>query len=112
MLIVRCRSCAPASTAELTTWLDERLGELRENKPSLLVRLSRLTQDLPETSIDDGWLIEVEIAGEQPEEPFAVLTASLEEILRDMRILGLDPVVLVPVGLLFEEPIAALGAAA
>jgi hypothetical protein len=104
-IVIRCRA-TPASTGELTDWLEDEVAELRDGHPELLVRLSRLTQDLPDTSIDDGWLIEVEIPGEQPAEPFALLMASLEEILGDMRILGLDPTLLVPMGLLFEEPVA------
>lgn len=110
-LVIRCRT-APASTAELSGWLEDRLAELRDETPQLLVRLTRLTQDLPDTSVDDGWLIEAEIPGEQPEEPFALLTESLEEIIRDMRILGLDPTLLVPVNLLFEEPMGASAAPA
>ena len=109
-LIIRCRSCTPASTVELTDWLEGKVAELREGTPRLLVRLSRLAQDLPETTIDDGWLIEVELQGEQTEEPFALLMASLTEILCDMRVLGLDPALLVPVRLPSgESPLGSAG---
>jgi hypothetical protein len=66
--------------------------------------LTRLAQDLPETTVDDGWLIEVELQEERPEEPFASLMASLTETLCDMRILGLNPTLLVPVRLPLGEP--------
>jgi hypothetical protein len=103
-LVIRCRSCTPAPAEELTGWLEDKVAELRSGTPRLMVRLTRLAQDLPEATVDDGWLIEVEPQGEQPEEPYTALMASLTEILRDMRILGLDPTLLVPVGLPFEEP--------
>ncbi|HET7574681.1 MAG TPA: hypothetical protein VFJ99_06150 [Solirubrobacterales bacterium] len=102
-LVIRCRSCTPASAAELTDWLEAKLAELRERTPQLLVRLTRLAQDLPEATVEDGWLIEVESQGERPEEPFTTSMASLEAILSDMRILGLDPTLLVPVRLPFGE---------
>jgi hypothetical protein len=102
-LVIRCRSCTPASAAELTDWLEAKVAELREGAPHLLVRLTRLAQDLPEATVDDGWLIEVELQGERPDEPFTALMASLTEILSDMRILGLDPTLLVPLGLPFPE---------
>jgi hypothetical protein len=103
-LVIRCRSCAPVSNVELTDWLEEKVAELRKGTPRLLVRLTRLAQDLPEATIDDGWLIEVELQGERPDEPFASLMASLTEMLCDMRILGLNPTLLVPVRLPFGEP--------
>ena len=103
-LLIRCRSCTPASTEELTAWLEEKVAELREGTPQLLVRLTRLAQDLPEATVDDGWLIEVQLQGEQGDGPFTSLMISLEELLRDMRVLGLDPTLLMPVRLPFEEP--------
>jgi hypothetical protein len=95
-LLIRCRSCTPASTVELTDWLEDKVAQLRSDVPRLLVRLTRLVQDLPVASVDDGWLIELQLEGEQKDEPSGPLMASLEEILRDMRILGLDPVLLAP----------------
>jgi hypothetical protein len=103
-LVIRCRSSTPASTVELTDWLETKVGELRTGTPGMLVRLSRLAQDLPEATLDDGWLIDVEPPGGQTEEAFASLMASLTEILCDMRILGLDPTLLVPVELSSGEP--------
>jgi hypothetical protein len=95
-LLIRCRSCTPASTVELTDWLEDKVAQLRADVPRLLVRLTRLVQDLPVAIVDDGWLIELQLEGEERDEPSGPLMASLEEILRDMRILGLDPVLLAP----------------
>lgn len=109
-LVVHCRSCTPASNVELTDWLEEKVTELRQGTPRLLVRLTRLVQDLPEATVDDRWLIEAELQGERPQGPFTSLMASLTEILREMRILGLDPTLLVPVRLPFgEAPLASTG---
>lgn len=95
-LLVRARSCTPASTVELTDWLEGKVAQLREETPGALVRLTRLVQDLPAARVDDGWLIEVQTEGEGPGEGADPLTAALEEVLCDMRILGLDPTLLVP----------------
>ena len=102
-VVVRCRSCTPASAAELTDWLEGKVTELREGTPGLLVRLTGLAQDLPSATVDDGWLLEVELPDPGEDGPFTALMCSLEEILRDMRVLGLDPTLLVPVGLPFSE---------
>lgn len=95
-LLVRCRSCTPASTVELTDWLEGKVDQLSADTPQAAVRLTRLVQDLPTATLDDGWLIEIRLEGERGEERSDSLTASLEEMLRDMRIIGLDPTLLVP----------------
>ncbi len=94
-LLVRCRSCTPASTVELTDWLEGKVTQLSTDTPRAAVRLTRLVQDLPTATLDDGWLIEISLEGERGEDSDS-LAASLEEILRDMRIIGLDPTLLVP----------------
>jgi hypothetical protein len=43
-------------------------------------------------TVDDGWLIEIQ----PPDQPSDFLMTTLEETVRDMRILGLDPTLLVP----------------
>jgi hypothetical protein len=106
-LTVRCRSCTPTSAGELTEWLEDKIAELREGTPGLLVRFTRLVQDLPGTTADDGWLIELELPGEREDGPFTLLMSSLRDTLRDMRVLGFDPTLLVPVSLPFGEPILA-----
>lgn len=97
-LIVRCRSCTPTSAVELTGWLEDRVAELREGTPGLSVRLTRLARDLPGATVDDGWLVELELPREGTDRGFTALLSSIDEVLRDMRVLGIDPILLVPVG--------------
>jgi hypothetical protein len=100
-LAIRCHPCVPVSADELEGWLEQQLVELRATAPQGIVRLSRLTQGLPDTNIDIGWLIELEL---HPSE--APLTRErLGEALRDMRLLGLQPQVLAPLATA-EAPIA------
>lgn len=106
-LVIRCRSCTPASTVELTDWLEAKVADLREQEPRLLIRLTRLRQELADAAIDDGWLIEVELPADPAGGLPAPVAATLEEALRDMRILGLAPTVLVPARLPAREPLLA-----
>lgn len=100
-LAIRCHPCVPVSPDELEVWLERQLVELRNTAPRGIVRLSRLTQERPSTTIDIGWLIELEL---HPSE--APLTRErLGETLRDMRLLGLQPQVLAPLATT-ESPIA------
>jgi hypothetical protein len=100
-LAIRCHPCVPVSADELEGWLEQQLVELRTTAPRGIVRLSRLTQERPNRNIDIGWLIELEL---HPSE--APLTRErLGEALRDMRLLGLQPQVLAPLGST-ESPIA------
>lgn len=101
-LVIRCRSCTPGSAGELTDWLEEKVVELRAGTPGLLARLTRLAQDLPDATVEDGWLVELELPGDPAGEPLASLPA-VREVLRDMRVLGLDPTLLVPVRTPFAE---------
>ena len=106
-LVIRCRSCTPAPASELTEWLEGKVAELREQSPQFLVRLARLSQDLTEATIDDGWLIEVEPRGDASSNHAVPSPSVVEQLLRDMRILGLDPVVLAPTDPPFERSLAA-----
>lgn len=99
-LLIRCRPCTSASAAELGGWLEDKVAQLSVSAgPSPIpVRLSRLVRDLPAESVDDGWLIEIQLgeAGADGGWGSDSLTATLVEVLRDMLILGLDPKLLVP----------------
>jgi hypothetical protein len=100
-LAIRCHPCVPVSADELEGWLEQQLAELRATAPQGIVRLSRLTQERPDTNIVIGWLIELEL---HPSE--APLTRErLGEALRDMRLLGLQPQVLTPLAAT-EAPVA------
>ena len=61
-------------------------------KISATVRLSRLTQNRPDAHLDIGWLIELEL---DPNEPL-LAGNRLQQALRDMRLLGLQPTLLTP----------------
>lgn len=100
-LAIRCHPCVPVSADELEGWLEQQLVELRATAPQGIVRLSRLTQERPNATIEIGWLIELEL---HPSE--APLTRErLGEALRDMRLLGLQPQVLAPLTTT-EPPVA------
>jgi hypothetical protein len=56
-----------------------------------IVRLSRLTRGRG-AGLDVGWMIELELDGE------ALAEGPLADVLRDMRLLGLQPTLLTPRG--------------
>ena len=92
-LAIRCHPRVPVSADELERWLEHHVDEIRAESPHGTVRLSRLTQGLPNVDIDIGWLVELELPDGQP-----LLTGDrLAATLRDMRLLGLQPTLLVPV---------------
>ena len=91
-LTIRCRPCVPVPIAELESWLARRLEELRAELPELRVRLLRLTQPLPSDDIEVGWLLELELPGDQ----CAPIEPRLHATVTDMRLLGLQPTLLHP----------------
>ncbi|MDQ3933140.1 MAG: hypothetical protein M3340_00745 [Actinomycetota bacterium] len=93
-LAIRCHPSVPVPDEELEVWIERQLADLRATAPNGIIRLLRLTQSLPSTEIAGGWLIELAL---DPDE--APLTGErLGEVLRDMRLLGLDPHVLTSLG--------------
>ena len=93
-LAIRVHPSVPVPDEELEVWIERQLVDLRATAPNGIVRLLRLTQSLPSTEIGGGWLIELAL---DPDE--APLTSErLGEVLRDMRLLGLDPHVLTSLG--------------
>ncbi|MEX2194536.1 MAG: hypothetical protein WD844_04545 [Thermoleophilaceae bacterium] len=87
---IRCHPYAPVSTEELEQWLSREVERLRAAAPQAAFRLLRLTQTVPTGEMDVGWLIELDAAGGEP--PFD--RDELAAVLRDMRLLGLQPTVL------------------
>jgi hypothetical protein len=66
------------------------IDRLRDGAPDAAIRLLRLSQPGPEGEIDVGWQIELGVAP-----PVAPLDdRSLGELVRDLRLLGLQPSVL------------------
>jgi hypothetical protein len=78
----------PLEPSELEDWLEARVSDLREAWPTGTIRLFRLTQPLASEVIDVGWLLEAELPAEE-----ADLQPWLAETVRDMRLLGFQPVV-------------------
>jgi hypothetical protein len=86
---IRCHPCAPIATDEVEHWLWSELDRLRSQAPNAILRMLRLTQPTPTGRLDVGWLVEVEVAdGDALAEEHG-----LDDVLRDMRLLGLQPTV-------------------
>ena len=91
-LAIRCHPCVPVSAEELERWMEKQVYELRAHAPHGTVRLSRLTQGAPELDLEIGWLVELDLPDGEP-----LLTGRrLADVLRDMRLLGLQPTLLAP----------------
>jgi hypothetical protein len=91
-LAIRCHPCVPVSADELEPWLEQQLAELRADAPHGTLRLSRLTQGAPDLDLEIGWLIELDL----PEDERLLSERRLADVLRDMRLLGLQPTLLAP----------------
>jgi hypothetical protein len=93
-LTIRCHPGTPVAPAELQDWLTRKLDQIHAEAPEAIVRLSRLTQDLPDMEIGMGWLIELEL----PENSGLLvgndLSEAMADVLTDMRFLGLQPTLL------------------
>jgi hypothetical protein len=89
---IRCLPRIPVATEDVERWLDHELADLRQHAPEGTIRLSRLTQELPSVEIGIGWLIELELPDNQP----LLGRDRLASVLRDLRLLGLQPTLLVP----------------
>jgi len=88
-IAIRCQPRVPVAADELEQWLKRQVNDLRVDAPRATIRLSRLTQGLP-TAI--GWLLELELAEDEP----LLAGDRLAEALTDMRLLGLEPTLLTP----------------
>ena len=89
---IRCLPRVPVSTAELQGWLEQEVAGLRDRAPLGTIRLSRLIQELPNLDVGLGWLIEFEVPEDQP----LLRGNHLSSVLRDLRLLGLQPTLLIP----------------
>jgi hypothetical protein len=89
-IAIRCHPYAPVASGELEEWLAREVEGIRAAAPDATVRLMRLSQALSAGRIAVGWLIEVEgLRGE-----VALTDIQLDAVLRDMRLLGLQPTLL------------------
>ena len=91
---IRCLPRVPVATTDLEHWLEQELNDLRSVTPQGTIRLSRLTQELPTSEVGIGWLIELELPEDEP----LLGWDRLASVLRDLRLLGLQPTLLVPPG--------------
>jgi hypothetical protein len=91
-LAIRCHPCVSVSADELDQWLEQQVRELRAEAPHGTVRLSRLTEGRPGADLEPGWLVELDLAEEEP----LLAGDRLADALRDMRLLGLQPTLLAP----------------
>jgi hypothetical protein len=89
-IAVRCHPFAPVASEELQRWLTAEIDRLRDDAPEAAIRLLRLSQPGPEGEIEVGWQIELGVT--PPASPLD--EQSLVELLRDLRLLGLQPSVL------------------
>jgi hypothetical protein len=91
-LAIRCHPRVPVSADELEHWLAQQVDDLRAEALQATVRLSRLTQGAPGADLAIGWLVELELAEDEP----LLAGHRLADALRDMRLLGLQPTLLAP----------------
>jgi hypothetical protein len=91
-LAIRCHPRVPVSADELEHWLAQQVHDLRAEAPQATVRLLRLTQGAPGADLELGWLVELELAEDEP----LLAGHRLADALRDMRLLGLQPTLLAP----------------
>jgi hypothetical protein len=89
-IAIRCHRCAPVAADEVEQWLAGELERLRDDAPRAVLRLLRLTQQAPTGEVEIGWLIELEAASGAPEFD----GETLAPVVRDLRLLGLQPTVL------------------
>ncbi len=90
-IIIRCHPYAPIDAEDVHRWLTDELSRLRDGAPNTAIRLLRLSQPGPESEIEVGW--QIELSGNGDGEP-PVEDGVLREVLRDLRLLGLQPAVL------------------
>jgi hypothetical protein len=84
---IRCHPSVPLEATDLEEWLEARARDLRTAWPTGTIRLFRLSQSLPSDNVDVGWLLEAELPADEHD-----LAPWLAETLRDMRLLGFQPV--------------------
>jgi hypothetical protein len=89
-LAIRFTPCAPIDTAEVEQWLEDAVVQFRARAPHAVLRLLSLTQTVPTGEIGIGWLLEIDTTcGDEP-----LNEGVLGSVLRDARLLGLQPTVL------------------
>ena len=88
-LAIRCHPCAPVANEEVEQWLTDEVERLRATAPRAVLRLVRISHRPPSGDAEVGWMIEFDAAIGAPLDE-----DGLAAVLRDMRLLGLQPTVL------------------
>jgi hypothetical protein len=91
-LAIRSHPSVPVDAHDLEDWLERQVENLRAEAPTAIVRLARLSQQLPNAEVGIGWLLELEV----PDAERVAAERQLQELLTDMRLLGFAPTVLSP----------------
>jgi hypothetical protein len=87
---IRCHPYAPVASDELERWLAREVEAIRAAAPDATVRFMRLSPALSAGPLAVGWLIELDGHGRE----VALTEPELNAVVRDMRLLGLQPTVL------------------
>lgn len=86
-VVIRCHPRAPVASEDLEEWLEDAVARAREDLTApATVRFFRVTQCLPSGREMAGWLVEID-----PGEDFRAADFDLDALIRDMRLLGLEP---------------------
>jgi hypothetical protein len=95
-ITIRCHPLTPAPHDDLEVWLEERTAHLRDTHPRAIIRLSRLSQDLPTGELAIGWVLELDSGDISRSNGDTDLADALSDTVTDMRLLGLQPTALAP----------------
>jgi hypothetical protein len=84
---IRCHPRAPVASEDLEEWLEDAVARVRADLTApATVRFFRVTQCLPSGRELAGWLVEIDLGEDRPAADF-----DLYALIRDMRLLGLEP---------------------
>jgi hypothetical protein len=87
VVTIRCHPQAPVASGDLEAWLENALERVRDELASpTSVRLFRVSQRLPSGRDLAGWLVEID-----SREARLATGLDLDALIRDMRLLGLQP---------------------
>ena len=86
-MVIRCHPRAPVASEDLEEWLEDAVGRVRDDLTApTAVRFFRVTECLPSGREMAGWLVEID-----PGEGRVAADLDLDGLIRDMRLLGLEP---------------------
>jgi len=89
-LAIRCQPTTPLPTHEVEQWLETEVKRLRAGDPHSSFHWHRVTTTATDASAGNGWLIELDATSGG----YALGEERIDAVLRDLRLLGLVPVLL------------------